>query len=185
MAKDLSDIACAIAPAVTQRTLENLRRTLEDLYVKSTAQGSTPEDRAVFSPQLIAQAHEAAMRDNAETIATWALAIQAAIIHAEKKTQTLQTLQVQLDSQRDKLQFLTAQLTAIADNASYTAAERERRQTSHAEEIHRTKKRILSLARQVRDLLETQTFPGRASQTGPGEVFPADRDLDGPVSTLS
>jgi hypothetical protein len=161
MPKDLSDIACAIAPAVTQRTLENLRRTLEDLYVQSTAQGSTPEDHAAFSSQLIAQAHEAAMRDNAELIATWALSIQAAITHAETKSQSLQTLQRQLDNQQDKLQWLETQIKAIAADPAYEAPEREHRLQSYSKEVQRTKENILGIARRLRDLLEAQALPGR------------------------
>jgi hypothetical protein len=162
MAIDLSDIVCALAGPMTQRTLDNLRRHLEDLYVKSTAQGVTPEEAAAFSPQLILQAHEAAKWDNANTIVSWAQAIQSELNHAEKKTTYITRIQGYLATAQDKLAFY--QRTPDIPDAVVQGAKEE----------------VSQLTRRLRDLSQPQAaVAGHPPQGGPWATASRDGDMDG------
>lgn len=167
MTKDLSDIACAIAGSVTQRTLENLRRNLEDLWVKSTAQGATAEEQAAFTPELIHQAHEAAMRDNAKVIVSWASAIVSELKYAEIKTKRTVQLAGWIATEKEKLAFFES------DPATPSKV------------IQGTKEGILVLESRLRSLQEpAQTVPGRPSPPWTREVSSGDGDMAGGVSPL-
>jgi len=159
---NLVNIVTAIAGPLTQRTLENLRRTMEDLYVKSTAQDASPEDQAAFTPSLIAQAHEVARQDNAKTIVSWAQAIYSEMRNAELQNEQLQKVTGYLATAKDKLTFY------------------EQDASIPAEAIQAAKKDISRLTQILRNLQEPpQTVPGHSSSSGPGEVSSGGEHLDG------
>jgi chromosome segregation ATPase len=169
MSTELFQLVCAIAGPATMRTFENLRRTLEDMYVKSTAQGATPEEQAAFNPELIAQAHVAARADNAKTIVSWALAIQIELHNADTKSTKIQRLQGYLDTAHDKLAFL------------------QLRPETTAQVIQSAKEDILSLQEDLRDLQESAPeVPGRPSHPWPSGLAPAGpKDLAGDLPEVS
>jgi uncharacterized coiled-coil protein SlyX len=185
MAKDLSDFALAVTPAVTQRTLENLRRTLEDMYVRSTAQDATPEDVAAFTPELIAQAHEVAMQDNARMIVAWAKAIHDQL-HSAIDTQNVR---IQIATERDKLLYYKKELEELEAGTIYqeaTAQAREQQKGSLAKAVQRSEKELSRLAQDLRAMSQSQTaVPRRPPHTGPWETSPGYEDLDGTVPPMS
>jgi|SRR5215472_11144137 len=186
MAKDLSDLVCALAGPVTQRTLENLRRTLEDLYVRSTAQGSTAEEQAAFNPQLIEQAHEAAKRDNAKTIVLWALAIQNELSHAEHTAQRITKIQGYLSTARDKLAFFRRELQKTEADPQMSAEDRQRYQEATTKAILVSEAEVSSLTHSLRTLQEPPPpVPGHPPPAWARQMASRDGDVAGDLPPLS
>lgn len=185
MAIDLYEIALAIAPSITQRTLENLRRTLEELYIKSTAQGATQADRDAFNAEMVAKAHLMAQRDNAKTIASWAKAIRDELLYVETQNAAKESLELQLATQRDKLAYYNRELDAFEADQTYqtlTAEEREPVKARIVATIQHTSQEVFRLSQALRVMPSTDL--GRTPQSGPW-AFPAgDRDLDGGVPKM-
>jgi hypothetical protein len=184
--KDLYDIVCVIAGPTTMRSFENLRRTLEDLYVKSTAQGATPEDQAAFNPALIAQAHEAARRDNAKAIVSWAKAIYDEL----QAEDPINDIKWRLLSARDKERYFARTLEEIKDGRAYPSLTPEsRQQQAEATEraLREAQNEVSALEHALRDLQESQkAVSGHSSQEGsPGSEPLKYNDLDGDLSPLS
>jgi hypothetical protein len=168
MAKDLSDIVCELTGPGTARTMENLRRTLEDWYIKSTAQSATPEDQAAFTPELIARAHEAARWDNARTIVSWAQAIMTELKHAESQVGRIKQIQAYLATAKDKLAFY------------------QRDPQMSASVIRDTEAEISQLTSRLRDLSQpAPAVPGHPPQARPRQVPSSDGDVAGDLSSLS
>jgi hypothetical protein len=164
MPKDISDIACAIAGPITQRTLENLRRHLEELYIKSTAQGSTPEDQAAFNDELIAQAHLAAREDNAQTIMTWATAIYDRLSHSEFQTreaiatpQKIKRLRRWIETDQRKIRSWEKQLRALeaGTDPELTSADHESLKKITAQGIQAVKNQLSRREQELRHLLQS------------------------------
>jgi len=167
--KELGDIVCEIAGPLTTRTLENLRKSLEDAWLKSTQQGSTPEDQAAFTPELVRQAHEAAKYDNASTIVSWAEAIYTALIYAEQKLKRAATLKGYLETAQDKVAYYKSR--PETPPGVVRAAEEE----------------VSALSQNLRDLWPApKTVPGHPSpQRSPGAEPPGRIHLDGDLPSMS
>jgi hypothetical protein len=178
--KDLSDIVCAIAGPGTMRSLENLRRTLEDLWVKSTAQGASAEEQAAFNPTMIAQAHEAARRDNAKMIVSWAKAIYDELTAPDQ----LADLKNRLLYAKDKVRFFNRELAVIDEGRAFAtlpAEERERQAEATERALRQAQEEILRIEKDLRDLQQpAPPVPGHPSSAGhPGSQFPGHDNLDG------
>jgi hypothetical protein len=187
--KDLSDIVCALAGPTTQRTFENVRRALEDLQVKSTALGTSAEEQAAFSPELVANVLEAARQDNARTTVAWAKAIYDELQAQElaiPEPDYIVTLKTRLLVAREKARALRRTLTEIEDGRAYPTLsdEARKRQTAGTQRILReAEEDIFSLEHDLRDLRESASeVPGRPPQEGEvGAAPPGHDDLDGAV----
>jgi predicted RNase H-like nuclease (RuvC/YqgF family) len=178
--KDLSDIVCEVTGPMTMRSIENHRRLMEDLYVKSTAQGASPEEQAAFTPELIANAFYAAMLDNAKTTVAWARAIYNEL-YAEDP---LDDLKSRLSHLQDKVRFFNRELAVIDEGRAFAtlpAEERERQAEATERALREAQKEVLSLEKDLRDLQQPQTpVLGRAPQAGPTWSQPSGHDdLDG------
>lgn len=186
MATDIVDIALAIAPAITQRTLENLRRTLEDLYIKSTQHGSTQAEQDAFNAELIAKAMLAAKLDNAKLIASWSEAIYAELLNAQTKNAAAQALQIQYTAQRDKLRHFNQELDDLQKGRTYQTLSPEARESLKAriiQAIQLTSEDVFKLSQALRSVPESGL--GRTSPGGPWEASPEYGDLDGSLQNLS
>ena len=175
------------------RSLENLRRTLEDLYVKSNAEGTTAEDQAAFSPELIAQAHEAARRDNARAIVSWARAIydelQAQAQEVASDKDSILNLKKELLVARDRAHSLGRTLVDIEKGRAFPTLSVEARQ--HQAEVtqralQQTEDAISQLEQDLRDLRQpASAIPGRPPQEGStGTLSSGRHDLDGSLPPL-
>jgi hypothetical protein len=166
MSSDMLQLVCAIAGPVTTRTLENLRRSLEEMYVRSTAQGSSDQEQSAFSPELIAIAHAAAKADNAKTIVDWALAIQIQLYDAE---------------------FAFARLAQVAH---YINAARQKVTSLQVDPetppriVRKAKEELAKLEDEMRVLREALSVSGHSPRDGSGEIPSRYTDLDSYLSHL-
>ena len=171
------------------RGFENLRRTLEDLYVKSTAQNATPEDQAVFTPELIAKVYEAAKQDNARMTIAWARAIYAEAT-IEQLTDPFPELRRRLLYARDQERSFTETLANIEGGNTYptlSSAERIREAARTQRALRRAQEEILSVEKDLRDLRQSQApvFGCPPQEGASGSEPSGHRDLDGHLPPVS
>jgi hypothetical protein len=183
--KDLSDIVCELTGPMTMRSIENHRRLMEDLYVKSTAQGASLKEQAAFTPELIANAFHAAMLDNAKTTVAWARAIYNEL-YAEDPFEDLKR---RLSHLQDKVRFFNRELAVIDEGRAFAtlpAEERERQAKATERTLQQTQEEVLSLEQALRDLQQPQTpVPGHTPPEGnAGSQFPGYDHLVGHLPPL-
>jgi hypothetical protein len=164
--RELVQLVCELSGPGTMRTFDNVRHFLEDANIKSTAQGSTPEEQASFNPAFVANALAAARIDNANTIVSWALEIQIALHNAGKRLNKIGQVEDYLDTEKDKLAYLQHDPEATTAN------------------IQQVEKEISRLELALRALLETP-LAGHPSQKGSWAPPAGNGDVGGFVSGVS
>jgi DNA polymerase sigma len=187
--KDLYyDIILELTGPMTTRSLENASRALESIYVKSTAQGATPEEQAALTPSLIAQVLETAKQDNAIMIAAWGKAIYEAVsLEDVRFDNPISDLKRRLVYARDQERFFRNELYEIDKGISYptfSTEEREQQTTIAQRALRQAQEDISQLEQDLRDLQEPKAqifrYPSYQGPVGPEPVGHGHLDGDLP-----
>lgn len=177
---------------MTERTLINLRHVLETNYVRSTVEGASEEERALYSPEAIAKCELIAMQDNALSIARWARAICIAA-HSQKDTiDAIAIARRKVQSATDTVNDLKALLEGIKAGRSYpslSVEERERQAQTTAQTLQRAEKDLAQKQSDLRYLSDTapqtdSAHLGTTPHQGQGEVAAGRVDLVAGVQNL-